>query len=487
MSISDRFAVIDIGSNSIRLVVYGGPLRAPVILFNEKVMAGLGRGVAATGSIAQPAWDTAIAVLWRFHALTAVMDVVNVRAVATAAVRQAENGAAFLAAVRDLGLDVERLAETAEAVAAAHGVISSFAAPDGVVADLGGGSLELARVCASKISVPVSVPLGVLRAGELRAKGRDALGLALGKLLGDQKWAGVDPGLPLYLVGGSWRALARVHMHQLRYPLPILHHYTMPAAAGARMVRTIAQLDLAPLRARGIVSGSRIASLPAAAALLEALIRRLKPSELIVSAAGLREGLLFETLSPVQAALDPLIVGARAEGLRQGRFGDHGDALFDWISPLFAHESAEEARLRHAACLLGDLGWGANPDFRAERGLDAALHGHWLALDARGRAMLGQALFSAFGGGMPSPDPLPALASQTDLARARCWGLAIRLAQRLSGGIGAPLDHSRLTISGGKVRLKLDPDVATLKGETVERRLKQLSEAIAGLAAISPA
>jgi exopolyphosphatase / guanosine-5'-triphosphate,3'-diphosphate pyrophosphatase len=477
MSDGDRFAVIDIGSNSIRLVVYGGPLRAPTILFNEKVMAGLGVGVQATGSLEKSATTAAMPTLARFQHIAMLMGVERPRTVATAAVRQAANGADFLDQIRHLNLDVELLSGRQEAEAAGQGVIAGIVDADGIVGDLGGGSLELARVRNGELHQLASFPLGVQRIAAIRAKGRKALETYLTKQMAEQKWGTVEKGLPFYLVGGSWRSLAKVHMYLTKYPLPIIHHYAMPPQAATRLVRAIGRIDRSVLKSQNIVAGARIPAMPDAAAMLSALVNTLHPRELIVSATGLREGLLFQGLSPAKRATDPLIIAARAEGARQGRFPEHGDLIDAWIAPLFDNESTDMRRLRHAACLLSDIGWAANPDYRAERGLEAALHGNWTGLTAHGRAIIGQALFASFGGGAP-PQILSQLAEPEALAKARLWGLALRLGQRLSGGIAAPLHKTALRVDNGRLVLSLGAGMADLGGEAVERRLKQLASAL---------
>ena len=472
----DRFAVIDIGSNSIRLVVYGAPLRAPTILFNEKVMAALGRGVSVDGRLDARAMKATLAALRRFRALAAEMGVAEPLTVATAAVRQAENGEAFLAQIRETGLAVTLLSGEEEAEAAGLGVISGFENANGIVGDLGGGSLELARIKNGKVLARASFPIGVLRIAALRAQGKKGFERQIAQFLKQGAWSGAAQGLPFYLIGGSWRALARLHMHLTHHPLPILHHYTMPPQAATRLVRAVARMDSITLKA--IVSGARLGGLGDAAALLSVLVQLLQPEQLILSANGLREGLLFGTLTVAEQARDPLIEAARAEGGRQGRFAEHGDLLARWIAPLFETESAEQARLRHTACLLGDIGWAANPDFRAERGLEAALHGNWLGLTPNGRALIGQALFSAFGGGSERPTILAKLASEDQLNQARCWGLAIRLGHRLGGGVGHALEQSRLLLIGERPLLEVNSAIADLRGEAVDRRLKQLAAAM---------
>lgn len=473
-----RSAIIDIGSNSIRLVVYEGPARLPGVIFNEKVMAGLGRGLAENGAIDADGIAAARQALARFSLLVREMAVTDLRTVATAAVRDASNGNELIAIAADLGLDVELLSGEAEAAASGYGVLSAIPDADGIVGDLGGGSLELVRVESGAIADRVSFPLGVLRIAAIRERGKGALERHVERAIAAAGWTGRGRGLPLYLVGGSWRALARLDMHQNGYPLPIIHGYTLPPATIQRLIRALGHLPKSKLRTIPNLSSGRVATMGDAAHLLASLMRHLGSETTIASAYGLREGLLHQALSPDVQALDPLIVAAREEGRRLGRFAEHGDLLGDWIAPVFAGEAPALARLRHAACLLADVAWLANPEFRAERGLEVALHGNWVAIDAAGRAMLAQALFTCFGGGSESPDPLGRLASPELLESAMRWGLAMRLGQRLSGGVAGPLGRTGLFRREAALELRTESAVAALYGEAVERRHRALAGAM---------
>ncbi|MFL9842157.1 Ppx/GppA family phosphatase [Sphingomonas sp. ST-64] len=473
-----RTGIIDIGSNSIRLVVYDGSARLPATLFNEKVMAGLGRSLAETGAIGEDGLALATTALARFSSLAREMAVDSLRTVATAAVREASNGAHLIAIAEALGLQVELLSGEAEALAAGCGVLSGIPDADGVVGDLGGGSLELVRVVAGTVTDRVSFPLGVLRLEAIRSQGKGALDKTVERMLADAGWSKRGEGLPFYLVGGSWRALARLDMHLTGYPLPVIHEYAMPAATVTRLQRTIAQLGKSRIRAVPNLSSGRVATMEHAAALLGVLIRHLGSSETVASAFGLREGLLYGELSAEERREDPLIVAARDEARRSGRFPEHGDLLDTWVAPMFADDGEELARLRHAACLLADVGWRANPEFRAERGLEIALHGNWVGIDARGRAIVAQALFTSLGGGLESPAPVGQLALPDDLERARLWGLAMRLGQRLSGGIAGPLRRSSIAVEDERLVLRFGEDDAALYGEAVEKRHRALAGAL---------
>jgi exopolyphosphatase / guanosine-5'-triphosphate,3'-diphosphate pyrophosphatase len=469
-----RTAIIDIGSNSIRLVVYQGPARLPAILFNEKVMAGLGRSLAATGTIDPEPLERARVALARFAAVARAMEATTLRTVATAAVRDASNGHALIAEAERLGLDVELLSGEGEAKAAGQGVLSGIPDADGIVGDLGGGSLELVRVSGGAVGDRVSFPLGVLRLPALRGKGGGAFERHVAKLVRGAGWTGQGRGLPLYLVGGSWRALAKLDMSLTGYPLPVIHQYRMGVDDIGRLSRSVPRMSRQRLKEEAQLSSGRAGTLADATVLLHVLIRQLDSAGAVASSFGLREGLLYGALDAETRAQDPLIVAARDEGRLAGRFAEHGDLLDRWVAPLFPDEPAAWARLRHAACLLADVGWRANPDFRAERGIETALHGNWVAIDAPGRAMLAQALSTALSGSTGTPDPLGRLASPADLREATGWGLAIRLGQRLSGGVAEPLEATRVAMNGA-VTLALSPDSRALYGEAVERRHQALA------------
>lgn len=484
MTAAAPVAIIDIGSNSVRLVVYSGATRAPSVIFNEKVMAGLGRDMAETGALGDEAQARALSALRRFALLVRQMGVVKTRTVATAAVRDASNGAAFLDAITALGLAPELLPGKEEARLAGLGVISAIPQADGIVGDLGGGSLELAEVSDGRVRRGATLPLGVLRLGALMEGGEEAFARRVRKIVGAAGFGGAAEGRPLYMVGGSWRALARIEMALTDHPLPIVHQHVLAIDRPAALREPLKGLDKDLLRALGGVSSSRLSSLPRANSLLEALVGALRPGSLVASGFGIREGLMYAALDGSGRARDPLVEAAREAGAGLGRFAPHGDLLDGWLAGIFS-DDPRCARLRLAACLLSDIAWAAHPDFRAERGIDMALHGNWVAIDAPGRVMLAQALFSGFGGGKTLPYPeIAALCAAEDMERATAWGQAIRLGQRLSGGVAAGLEQSRVERSGGALRLVLGD--AALAGEIVERRLKALATTLGLKPEIAP-
>lgn len=473
-----RAAVIDIGSNSVRLVVYEGPRRIPAVIFNEKVAAGLGRGLAVDGRIAEADAERGLAALRRFAALARAMDVDELQCVATAAVRDADNGGEFVERAAAEGLSIRLLTGDEEAFAAGLGVLSAIPDARGIAVDLGGGSLELAEVADGVVGRTTSFPLGVLRLPALRRDGPAAFDGTVRKMLKTAGWPGVARGAPLYLVGGSWRALARLDMELTRQPLPLLDHHDLPRSAVRRLTRAVARMSHEELRAIPGMSTARATAMPDTVALLGALTGAIDAPSMIISSSGLREGLLFAALSPEVRAQDPLLVAAEYEGRRLARFAAHGRMVDAWIAPLFADDDAEARRLRLAACLLSDVAWSANPDFRADRGAEIALHGNWRGIDVLGRVVVAQALYTGFGGGAGDFLRFVGPAQQPLLDRARQWGLAIRLAQRLSGGLEAPLAGTRMVIADGQLRLELGREWGMLAGEAVTRRMRNLATAL---------
>ena len=473
MSSAAPVAIIDIGSNSVRLVVYAGSPRVPSPIFNEKVLAGLGAGLEQRRTFAPAARDKALAALRRFRLLIDHMQVKKTYVLATAAIREAEDGRAFVREVDRIGFRCEVLSPEREAELAGAGVLSAIPHADGIVGDLGGGSLELVDVAEGEVRRGISLPLGVLRldgsaSGEREV--REAVRAGLKQIGGVKQTRGRS----FYMVGGSWRALARIDMAETDYPLPVTHEYRMTRKRARELRRIVAQPGPKWSKA---AAAARLASAPVAAMLLDVLADELEPADFVVSTFGIREGLLYSALKPRTQARDPLIEAARESGGGEHRFGQHGDLLDEWISPLFDDEP-EMLRLRRASCLLADVAWQASPDFRADRGIEMALHGNWVAIDAAGRAIMAQALSSNFGREKLPDARLAELCTAEELKRAHQWGLAMRLGQRLSGGVASVLEHTGLSADDEAIRLHVLQGEQALVGEPVKRRIARLGEAL---------
>lgn len=468
--------IIDIGSNSVRFVAYGGAERVPSVLFNEKLMAALGRGVARDGKLSEAAMGRTLEALARFRQLGKEMKLKRLHTVATAAVRDASNGKAFLKQIAELGLKPRVISGDEEAELAGLGVVSAIPEANGIVADMGGGSLELIGVARGGVGEGVTLPLGVFRIGVDPDSSYIARTIRAGVKNGRLKDAA--RGHCLYLVGGSFRALALLDMKIMGHPLPIIHHHRILPERLPELRNALAKMDFEQVKAHTQISSARIPTLPAVVTLLETMINVLGPRKAYLSAFGLREGLLYRDLNGSTRNEDPLLAAAVEVGERLGRFGDHGATIDSWMSPIFLDETREMRRLRLTTCLLGDIAWNAHPDFRAERAVDMALHGNWVGINSHGRAVLGRALCSAFGGDGGFSADVAALLKADEVERVVAWGKALRLAQRLSGGTEALLRKTSIAIVDGKLTLLIPQKYRQLYSEAVERRLVQLARAL---------
>ncbi|MCL6729583.1 Ppx/GppA family phosphatase [Sphingomonas hankyongi] len=456
-----------------RLVVYAGSERIPTPIFNEKVLAGLGTRIEQTGRLAEDAREKALDTLKRFKLLVGHMKVRRTHVMATAAIRDAADGADFVREIDRIGFECEVLGAEDEAQLAGMGVLSGIPHADGLAGDLGGGSLELVEVGDGAVRGGVSLPLGVLRA-EAGSSGEKAARKALKAALKTSGLREHGRGRSFYMVGGSWRALARIDMLTRDYPLPVTHEYSLAPKRIAELRRNATSPDAALAK---IIAPARLATAPVAAMLLELLVEEIEPAELVVSTFGIREGLLYSKLKPAVRRLDPLLEEARESGGGEHRFGQHGDLLDEWIGDLF-EDAPEMQRLRLAACLLADVAWQASPTFRADRGIEMALHGNWVAVSPTERVIIAQALSSSFGRDRLSDGRLLELCHEDDVLRAHEWGLAMRLGQRLSGGVSSVLKRTALRPTNGAIELNVRRGEEALVGEAVERRLVRLSEAL---------
>jgi len=466
-------AIIDIGSNTVRMVVYGGSPRAPNVLYNEKVVARLGRDLAKTNKLPREAIDLAMRGLRRFRLLLEELQVDDVETVATAASREAKNGAKFIKQVAELGLEPRVISGEEEARYAAHGVIGAFPKAAGIVADLGGGSLELVEVANNEIDHPVSLPLGTLRLPEYRKGKKADTRKALERVLKKGGW-GEGIGAPLYLVGGTWRAMAVYAMESRKYPLTDPHAFVLEPKAAAKLARRLSASRPDDLREIERISSQRSETMPDAAILLQALLKKLEPTQIVFSSWGLREGLLYDRLSDTQQAQDPLLAGISLFATQRGAPPQLATRIAGWTVDAVPAGANGEERLRLAATTLALASMQVEPNMRLDHALNWALHKRWLAIDARGRAMIAAAL-AANGNHCDLPEELYALADEKSLEEAVCWGLATRLARRIGARSRRSLHVSRIAIEDGKLVLSLMASHADLFGVPNEKDMALLS------------
>ncbi len=479
-----RTAVIDIGSNSIRLVVYRDGARAPLQLFNEKVLCGLGRGMAVTGRLNPDGVALALENLARFRALVQAMGVARLDVVATAAVRDADNGAEFVEQLRHLGIDIRVLSGVDEARLSALGVLSGIPEADGLMGDLGGGSLELVDLDRGHPDgmVPgahVTLPLGPLRLMDT-AGGNLRRGQAIvDGTLAEIDWLDRLQGRNFYAVGGAWRMLARHLMESRRYPLHIIHAFAVDAVEAVGFLQRYGKLIAKQDRRLATLPRKRLETLPWAALVLERLFARAMPHSLVFSAFGLREGVLFERLSAVSRRGDPLLT-ALSQIAAGGRFHFSPDEIVRFLEPLTGAWPTPLRRLCLAACIASDLAWTEHPDYRAEQAYYRMLRLPVVGIDHPGRAFLALAMAARYGGEATAPltEVARSLLSEEDRRRATVLGLSLRLAYTLTGGAPGILSQCRLSRLDPTLSLTLSKGFALAVGEAVPRRLEAIARVL---------
>jgi exopolyphosphatase / guanosine-5'-triphosphate,3'-diphosphate pyrophosphatase len=473
-------AVIDIGSNSVRLVAYEGLTRAPTPIFNEKVLCGLGRGVAKTGLLPEDGVSQALRALARFRTLVGLMGITDVKVLATAAARDATNGKAFIKeAEAAIGTRIELISGQREARLSAMGVMSGFHRPDGIVGDLGGGSLELIDIDGLKLGKGVSVQLGGIALQDASGGSLKKADKIIRKALDGVKLDGKRRAF--YAVGGTWRAISRLHMRQIGYPLNVMHGYALPAREAIDFCRMTQRVAPETMMAIDSVSTARRPLLAFGALVLEHVLKESECSSVIFSVMGVREGLLYELLDDVDRRRDPLIAAAAELNLLRSRSPRHSEELADWTDALMASsgldETTEDRRLRTAACLVADIGWRAHPDYRGEQSLNIIAHAAFVGVDHPGRAFIALSVFYRHVG--LSDDELSPrvreIASSRLLERARILGAAMRVAYIISAAMPGVLPRTPLACSGNRLTLTLPPALAALNSDRLANRLKQLA------------
>ena len=475
-----RCAVVDLGSNSVRLVVFEGRERNPVAIFNEKAVLRLGRGMQATGRLNEQGVQQALRVMARYAAIAKAMGAAPFEVLATAAVRDATNGQAFVEALeaRMGGTRVRVLSGAEEAALSADGVLCGIPGADGLLADIGGGSLELVRLDAGGVRHAATLRLGVIRLSERSGgdlqRAREIAEADLASL----PWLTEAAGRDLFLVGGAWRALARVHMQHVGYPLGIVHHYTIDAEAA----RSLAALILEGPR-RGL--RRRAEDLPYAATVLRRLLRQSGATRVVFSANGIREGWFMQWVDPAVRRQDPLLAAARDMAARMGRDAALPPAAIAWMAPLFAVETAAEMRLRHAACWMSDIGSHDHPEYRAEQAFWRVLRQPGVGLDHATRAFLALSVALRYEPEVDAGFLATArnLLDPAAIGRAQVLGAALRLAYILSAGTPALLAETSLLVERGRLVLRL-AGAGVFSGEAVVRRVDRLAAAMGMVGAL---
>jgi len=476
-----RCAVVDLGSNSVRLVVFEGLGRNPIPIFNEKAVLRLGRGLNASGRLNEEGLEQALMVMSRYGAIARAMRADPFEVLCTAAVRDAANGPAFVETIRTLlpGIPVRTLPGAAEADFAAAGLLCGIPTADGVLADIGGGSMELVRLDAGVRGEGRTLKLGVIRLAE-RAGGVVVKARALAEAdLAELPWLSEGAGRDLYLVGGAWRALARIHIAQTGYPLNMVHHYTIDREEARDLTGVIAGASKRALERMPGVPRRRVDDLPFAAVVLRRLLRATAARRVVFSANGLREGWFMQHVPAAIRTVDPMIAAGHELAERFGRDPTLPPALLAWTDPLFPRESGEVLRLRETACWMSDIGSHDHPEYRAEQAFLRVLRQPGIGLDHHARAFLAITLALRYEAEPDSPFLTPArmLLSFEATRRATILGIALRLAYTLSAGTTDLLAGTQLELNE-MLTLHLREGSGVFAGESVTRRLERLGQAI---------
>jgi len=482
LSVGRPVAIIDIGSNSVRLVAYEGLTRAPTPLYNEKLLCGLGRHVATTGRLDEDAVERAIQALARFRVLCETMGVSDLFVLATAAARDASNGPEFLRRAEEAcGCAVELISGAREAQLSAYGVISGFNAPDGIVGDMGGGSLELVEVRGTQIGEGVTTPLGGLVLQDVSGGSyKKAQRIVRERLSRAESQMKHLQGRTFYAVGGTWRALAKLHQAARDYPLHMMHGYAIAPGDGLDFFEIVERVDTKSLKDIENISEARRPLLAYGAIVLQEIIRLGRPRDVIVSALGVREGLLFDRLDDQSRSADPLISAASDLNLLRSRSPRHGEELWEWtdrfVQSVGLPETEDERRYRQAACLLADIGWRAHPDYRGEQSVALIAHAAFVGIDHPGRAYLALSIFFRHEGISPEKAGarLKALAGPRLLERARLLGSLMRVAYPISVAMAGVLPETPLLARGNTVVLQLPRQKAALASDRLAARMRAL-------------
>lgn len=476
-------SVVDIGSNSVRLVVYEGIVRAPTVLFNEKILCGLGKGIADTGRLNAKAVESALAALKRFRALSEQAGAKTVYALATAAAREAANGSAFIAeAERLLGVKIKVLTGPEEAYFSAMGIISSVYEPDGIAGDLGGGSLELVDVKGRTIGAGITLPLGGLRLSDMSGGSASKAQKLARQHLEKADLLASGKGRAFYAVGGTWRNLAKLYMGAIHYPLHVMHEFEIASVEAVPFLRKVAKGEAAQIDGIETVSRNRQSLLSFGAVVLLEVIQKMQPRSIVMSALGVREGFLYSLLPLEEQLKDPLICAAEELATLRARSPLHAHELADWtgqvLQTMGVDETDSESRYRIAACLLADIGWRAHPDYRGAQSLNIIAHGAFVGIDHPGRVFMALANFYRHEGLIDDAlsDDIRSLATLRLFERAKLLGSMLRVVYLYSAAMPGVIPRLKIVPDGsGGFLFVVPPDLADLAGERTEGRLQQFA------------
>lgn len=483
---SQLLGVIDIGSNSVRYVVFETYGASFTPTYNEKLLAGLGRDLRMNGRLNPQGKETTLAALRRFALLARVQGVGQLLVAATAAMREASDAPEFIDQIyRETGLKIEPLSGEEEARLAANGLLAGDVRASGIAADLGGASLELISVGGGTANAGISFPLGpfAMYKGDfdpeklrvaIKAKLAAAAGIA-------------NPGQPLYLIGGAWRNLSLIHQKRTEYPLRVAYNYALEPDEAHGLGQWAAYEGVEELLSWPSVSARRAETLPYAGLMMTILCEQFSPSSVIIAAGGLREGMVYDTLSRQQQARNALFDSCDhlADGAQQAV--NFGVPLYEFLNPVSEYlpagfADANDDRLRRAACHLVGIGKGMHPSYRAAHIFETVLYAPLPDLTHKERAYLALVLFASYTAKSKTPNDaaLNHHLSEKEQRAARSYGEAMRFGVVLAGRSYAALEQCTLSADHGALSLHCRAGYEDLLTSRVHYRLERLAAA-AGL------
>lgn len=474
-----KVAVIDIGSNSIRLVVYDGVKRVPLPIYNEKAFCSLGKGLSRTNRLHPEGMRMARRVIARLLAIVRMMEITELHIIATAAIRDADDGKAFVKEIERVHkVKIKVISGKKEAQYAAFGVLSGHYKPHGLVGDLGGGSLELTSLNEPELKLHDTMQLGALRLTDRAGDDRNLMRELVQKQLKEIDWLRAQPFDQFYAIGGSFRALAKMHMKENDYPLDLMHHYTLNVRDAQLLLQRLAEWPEAEMDSMPISAKRRI-QMPAAAIVMQEILKFSRAKQVIFSTSGIREGLLYSLLSPYVQQEDPLIASCVELAEQNGRhMGYHSD-VFEWMNLAFKHETEEERRLRAAACTLSELAWRIHRPSRGEWVYHRIIHSSLVGISHQERVALAAALYHRYEPVWKGKWGCYQLLDERMQGWVRAVGAGMGLAYYLSGGLPGNLQYAVLKPESGKPRLRMSAESKMLQGEKLDQRLETFSTALA--------
>ncbi|SEB88965.1 Ppx/GppA phosphatase family protein [Paenibacillus sp. GP183] len=375
MSTSTRIGIMDIGSNSIRLVIYElGANGGYRVVSEYKESARLSERIGDDGILHLEDILSIVPILTHFSLLCTNHEVTTIRSAATAAIRNAVNSREIVDILRrETGLPIEVLSGAEEARYGFLGVINTIDIRDGLIVDIGGGSTEVTLFRNRKMLHSISFPFGSVNTTSQFSKdgfvGEDRLPdirrMVLAAL-SEHPWIQSSPGLALIGLGGTIRNLGKMNQKRQKYSLPIAHNYMMQGDEVEFFLKLLSGLPLDKRRRIDGMSKERADIIVPGLTILDTIYKAAGASACLISGSGLRDGLFYEAIRPEQPMVDDVLEASIQNLLRlhPNAAGRHVQQVNKLAMKLFddiadseqLYIQAENKPLLHAASLLYRVG-----------------------------------------------------------------------------------------------------------------------------------